>query len=256
MIFGNDSSTMLSRLTWATSAPGIHARTERDDHLFHRDQIQFASKRFSILQQLFHQDCEASNLVAQYVCVAQVFRAIAESRFKCIEYRRDPEQRISDFVRYAGHQRSEQRHHLALAQRSFELGAFGDVLRDQNRSFADGTEFADVIERDGPGFSGHLIFDLFCDRSRGCRECSRLIPQPFSMADVSPSVANNSADNLFRPDADNLLGGEIRALDRASEIDDQHRKIDRVESLPPLHRGLLDRRVQPLLFLVEKSFVP
>ena len=59
-------------------------------------------------------------------------------------------------------------------------------------------------------------------------------------------------DYLLGADADDLFGGEIRSLDSAGKIDDQNRKIDRVERLPPLHRRLLQRRVQALLLLVEQ----
>src|SRR5687767_1266669 len=65
-------------------------------------------------------------------------------------------------------------------------------------------------------------------------------------------IVNGFPGYRLGADSDDLLGGEIRPLDRAGKVDDQNRKIDGVEGLTPLHRRLLQRRVEALLFLVEQ----
>src|SRR5215213_7364560 len=78
-------------------------------------------------------------------------------------------------------------------------------------------------------------------------EFSRLFPGL-----TFPELTDRRADNLLRSNADDLFCRKVRTLDSAGKVDDEHWKIDCIESLAPLHRRLLKRRMETLLLLVKK----
>ncbi len=109
---------------------------------------------------------------------------------------------------HTGDERTEQRHHLALPQRRFQLGAFADVLGDQNCAFAHRTEFVDVIKRDGPRFTARFVFDF--RRNRRVIVADRFDQRRgFFPRLVLAELANGLADYFFRLDTDDLLRREI-----------------------------------------------